>query len=332
MNYNNKENNLVDVVNLKKYFPIKGGLFNKKIADVKAVENISFSIKKREVLGLVGESGSGKTTLGRAILRLIEPTDGQVFFENTEINALSEKDMRSFRKNMQIIFQDPYASLDPRKKILNIIGQGLKLHNNNIKESELKDTVAEILKQVDMQPEYINRYPHEFSGGQRQRIGIARAIALKPKFIIADEPVSALDVSIQAQILYLLQDLKEQFDLTMLFISHDLAVVSEVADRVMVMYLGHIVEIADADELFSNPKHPYTKSLLDVAPVIGAGKKDRKNILKGDIPSPINPPSGCVFRTRCPNPTHDCKEGNIEMGLIEVSPGHWVDQCCVHCG
>ena len=331
MNYNNKENNLIDVVNLKKYFPIKGGLFNKKIADVKAVENISFSIKKREVLGLVGESGSGKTTLGRAILRLIEPTDGQVFFENTEINALSEKDMRSFRKNMQIIFQDPYASLDPRKKILNIIGQGLKLHNN-IKESELKDTVAEILKQVDMQPEYINRYPHEFSGGQRQRIGIARAIALKPKFIVADEPVSALDVSIQAQILYLLQDLKEQFDLTMLFISHDLAVVSEVADRVMVMYLGHIVEIADADELFSNPKHPYTKSLLDVAPVIGAGKKDRKNILKGDIPSPINPPSGCVFRTRCPNPTHDCKEGNIEMGLIEVSPGHWVDQCCVHCG
>ena len=183
-----------------------------------------------------------------------------------------------------------------------------------------------------MQPEYINRYPHEFSGGQRQRIGIARAIALKPKFIVADEPVSALDVSIQAQILYLLQDLKEQFDLTMLFISHDLAVVSEVADRVMVMYLGHIVEIADTDELFSNPKHPYTKSLLEVAPVIGAGKKEKKNILKGDIPSPINPPSGCVFRTRCPHPTHDCKEGNIEMGLIEVSPGHWVDQCCVHCG
>ena len=316
-----EEKKLIEVVNLKKYFPITGGLFNKKIGNVKAVEKINFSIKQGEVLGLVGESGSGKTTLGRAILRLIELTEGKVFFENTEINSLSEKEMRNFRKNMQIIFQDPFASLDPRKRIFNIIAHGLKLHTTLNKE-ELIDVVSELLKQVDLQPEHINRYPHEFSGGQRQRIGIARALALKPKFIVADEPVSALDVSIQAQILNLLQDLKEQYSLTMLFISHDLSVINHVADRVMVMYLGRIVEIADAEELYSNPSHPYTKSLLEVAPTINAVKNKKKDILKGDIPSPINPPSGCVFRTRCPLANSECAK--IIPELKKINTDHLV--------
>jgi len=311
----NEQKKLIDVVNIKKYFPITGGLFNRHVGNVKAVEKVNFSINQGEVLGLVGESGSGKTTLGRAILRLIEPTEGQVFFEKTEINSLTEKEMRSFRRNMQIIFQDPFASLDPRKKILDIISQGLKLQTN-LKEKELKDTVAELLKQVDLQPEHINRYPHEFSGGQRQRIGIARAIALKPKFIVADEPVSALDVSIQAQILNLLQNLKEQYSLTMLFISHDLSVINHVADRVMVMYLGRILEIADSEQLYSNPSHPYTKSLLEAAPTINSDNKKNKEILKGDIPSPINPPSGCVFRTRCPKADSECSKNIPELKNI----------------
>ena len=269
MNSNN--NKLIEVKNLKKYFPIKGGIFNKKVGDVKAIENINFAILKGEVLGLVGESGSGKTTLGRSILRLIEPSEGSITFEKKDITNLSEKEMRTYRKDMQIIFQDPYASLDPRKRIVNIIGQGLKIHTDLVNE-EIKEQVADLLKQVDLQSEHLTRYPHEFSGGQRQRIGIARAIALKPKFIVADEPVSALDVSIQAQILNLLQDLKDQYMLTMLFISHDLAVVKHVADKVMVMYLGRIVEIADSKELYSNPMHPYTISLLEIAPTINPKK------------------------------------------------------------
>jgi len=315
-----EQKKLIDVVNIKKYFPITGGLFNKHVGDVKAVEKVNFTINQGEVLGLVGESGSGKTTLGRAILRLIEPTEGQIFFEETEINSLTEKEMRSFRRNMQIIFQDPFASLDPRKKILDIVSQGLKLHTN-LTGRELKDTVTDLLKQVDLQPEHINRYPHEFSGGQRQRIGIARAIALKPKFIVADEPVSALDVSIQAQILNLLQDLKEQYSLTMLFISHDLSVINHVADRVMVMYLGRIVEIADSEQLYSNPSHPYTISLLEAAPTINFDNKKKKEILKGDIPSPINPPSGCVFRTRCPKADSECSK--IIPELRKISEDHF---------
>ena len=318
---NSQNINLIEISNLKKYFPIKGGLFNKKIGDVKAVEKINFTIKKGDVLGLVGESGSGKTTLGRSILRLIEPSEGKIIFENIDITSLPEKEMRKFRKDMQIIFQDPFASLDPRKRVLNIIGQGLKIHTN-LKKNEIKETVLNLLEQVDLQAEHLTRYPHEFSGGQRQRIGIARAIALKPKFIVADEPVSALDVSIQAQILNLLLDLKEQYLLTMLFISHDLSVVKYVADKVMVMYLGKVVEIADADKLYSSPLHPYTISLLEITPTINPKHKRSRNILKGDIPSPINPPSGCVFRTRCPKADSECAK--IVPELRELKDNHFV--------
>ena len=318
---NSQNINLIEIHNLKKYFPIRGGLFNKKIGDVKAVEKINFTIKKGDVLGLVGESGSGKTTLGRSILRLIEPSEGKIIFENIDITSLPDKEMRKFRKDMQIIFQDPFASLDPRKRVVNIIGQGLKIHTN-LKENEIKETVLNLLEQVDLQAEHLTRYPHEFSGGQRQRIGIARAIALKPKFIVADEPVSALDVSIQAQILNLLLDLKEQYLLTMLFISHDLSVVKYVADKVMVMYLGKVVEIADADKLYSSPLHPYTISLLEITPTINPKHKRSRNILKGDIPSPINPPSGCVFRTRCPKADSECAK--IVPELRELKDNHFV--------
>tara|TARA_B110000444_G_C18822508_1_gene588500 strand:+ start:673 stop:1638 length:966 start_codon:yes stop_codon:yes gene_type:complete len=320
---------MIKVKNLRKYFPIKGGFFNQKYGDVKAVENINFEIPEGEILGLVGESGSGKTTLGRSIIRLIEPTEGEIFYNNENIMDFDDKRMRELRNDFQIIFQDPFASLDSRKKIFDIIAQGLKIHTN-MSKLEINKKVITIIKEVGMQEEHLARYPHEFSGGQRQRIGIARALVLNPKFIIADEPVSALDVTIQAQILNLILELKEKYSLTILFISHDLSVINQIADRVMVMYLGHIVEMASTKNLFSNPKHPYTKSLIETAPQIFR-KNKKKVLLKGDIPSPINPPSGCVFRTRCPNPTHDCKEGNINMGLIEVSPEHWVDQCCVNC-
>ena len=321
--------NMIEIKNLRKYFPIKGGFFNKNYGEVKAVENINFKIPEGEILGLVGESGSGKTTLGRSIIRLIEPSAGEILYNNKNIIDYSEKEMRKLRKDFQIIFQDPFASLDPRKKIFDIISQGLKIHTN-LNKQEIYEKVLTIIKDVGLQEEHLNRYPHEFSGGQRQRIGIARSLVLDPKFIIADEPVSALDVTIQAQILNLILELKEKYSLTILFISHDLSVINQIADRVMVMYLGHIVEVASTKNLFSNPKHPYTKSLIETAPQIFRKNKN-KILLKGDIPSPINPPSGCVFRTRCPNPSHECKEGKIEMGLIEVAPDHWVDQCCVNC-
>ena len=320
---------MIEIKNLRKYFPIKGGFFNKNYGEVKAVENVNFKIPEGEILGLVGESGSGKTTLGRSIIRLIEPSAGEILYNNKNIIDYSEQEMRKLRKDFQIIFQDPYASLDPRKKIFDIISQGLKIHTN-LNKQEIYEKVLTIIKDVGLQEEHLNRYPHEFSGGQRQRIGIARSLVLDPKFIIADEPVSALDVTIQAQILNLILELKEKYSLTILFISHDLSVINQIADRVMVMYLGHIVEVASTKNLFSNPKHPYTKSLIETAPQIFRKNKN-KILLKGDIPSPINPPSGCVFRTRCPNPSHECKEGKIEMGLIEVDPDHWVDQCCVNC-
>ena len=320
---------MIEIKNLKKYFPIKGGFFNGKKGDVKAVENITFKIPEGEILGLVGESGSGKTTLGRSIIRLIEPSEGEIYYNDKNILKFNEKDMRSLRKEFQIIFQDPYASLDPRKKIFDIISQGLKIHTNMTKQ-EIYEKVSSIIKEVGLQEEHLNRYPHEFSGGQRQRIGIARALVLDPKFIIADEPVSALDVTIQAQILKLILELKEKYSLTILFISHDLSVINQIADRVMVMYLGHLVEVASTKKLFSNPKHPYTKSLIETAPQIFRKNKN-KIILKGDIPSPINPPSGCVFRTRCPHASKDGKEANIEMGLVEVEKGHWVDRCATSC-
>ena len=258
---------MIRVENIKKYFPIKDGFFNNKTGDVKAVENVSFEIPEGEILGLVGESGSGKSTLGRAIIRLIEPTEGNIYYKNKNITKFSDSEMRKLRKDFQIIFQDPYASLDPRKKIFDIISQGLKVHEKMDKNS-INRKVEEIIQDVGLQKEHLNRYPHEFSGGQRQRIGIARALVLNPKFIIADEPVSALDVTIQAQILNLILELKKKYSLTILFISHDLSVINQIADRVMVMYLGHLVEVANTSNLFSNPQHPYTRSLIETAPQV----------------------------------------------------------------
>jgi len=310
---------LLQVRNLKKYFPIRGGVFSRVVANVKAVEEASLTIRRGEVVGLVGESGSGKTTAGRAILRLIEPTDGEIIFDGVDIAKLPKAKMRDYRKEMQIIFQDPFASLNPRMSVGDIIGEALTIHN--LARGKAKDDrVADLLERVGMNAGHMRRYPHEFSGGQRQRIGIARALAVDPKFIVADEPVSALDVSIQAQVVNLLQDLKDELGLTMLFIAHDLGVVEYISDKVVVMYLGRIMEIAPAKELYRNPVHPYTEALLSAVPIPDPTIKRERVILQGDIPSPINPPSGCVFRTRCPIATEDCK--HVVPPLEEVGPGH----------
>ena len=310
---------LLQVRGLRKYFPIRGGVFSRVVANVKAVEDVSFDVKRGEVVGLVGESGSGKTTAGRAILRLIEPTAGEVFFEGVDVAKLPKSKMREYRKEMQIIFQDPFASLNPRMSVGDIIGEALTIHN--LARGKAKEArVADLLERVGMNAGHMRRYPHEFSGGQRQRIGIARALAVDPKFIVADEPVSALDVSIQAQVVNLLQDLKDDLGLTMLFIAHDLGVVEYISDKVIVMYLGRIMEIAPAKELYRNPVHPYTEALLSAVPIPDPTIKRERVILQGDIPSPINPPSGCVFRTRCPIAIDDCK--HVVPPLEEVGPGH----------
>jgi peptide/nickel transport system ATP-binding protein len=311
---------LLEVKNLKKYFPIRGGILSRVVANVKAVEDVSFTIKPGEVVGLVGESGSGKTTAGRAILRLIEPTSGEVNFEGVDVTKLSKGQMREYRKEMQIIFQDPFASLNPRMTVGDIIGEALVIHKL-AKGKAKEERVASLLEKTGLSPNHMRRYPHEFSGGQRQRIGIARALAVDPKFIVADEPVSALDVSIQAQVVNLLQDLKEEFGLTLLFIAHDLAVVEYISDKVIVMYLGRVMEIAPAKELYRNPIHPYTQALLSAVPIPDPTIKRERVILQGDIPSPINPPSGCVFRTRCPIAVKECAE--VVPPLEEVSPGHF---------
>lgn len=292
-------NDLLVVKNLKKYFPIKGGILSKTIGYVYAVDDISFTLSRGETLGLVGESGCGKSTTGRVILRLIEPTAGEAWFEGVNIFSLGKNELRKLRRDMQIIFQDPYASLNPRMTVEKIVGEPLKIHKI-AKGSELRDRVASLLHKVGLRPEHLKRYPHEFSGGQRQRIGIARALALNPKLIIADEPVSALDVSIQAQVINLLQDLQEEFGLTYLLIAHDLRMVEYISDRVAVMYLGKIVEIAKSEEIYKNPLHPYTQALLSAIPIPDPRKKKERIILSGDVPSPINPPSGCHFHTRCP--------------------------------
>jgi len=310
---------LLQVRNLKKYFPIRGGVFSRVVANVKAVEEVSLTIRRGEVVGLVGESGSGKTTAGRAILRLIEPTGGEIIFDGVDIAKLPKAKMRDYRKEMQIIFQDPFASLNPRMSVGDIIGEALTIHN--LARGKAKDErVADLLERVGMNAGHMRRYPHEFSGGQRQRIGIARALAVDPKFIVADEPVSALDVSIQAQVVNLLQDLKDELGLTMLFIAHDLGVVEYISDKVVVMYLGRIMEIAPAKELYRNPVHPYTEALLSAVPIPDPTVKRERVLLQGDIPSPINPPSGCVFRTRCPIAIEDCK--HVVPPLEEVGPGH----------
>jgi len=312
---------LIKVNNLKKWFPIRGGILSRTVGYVKAVNDISFYVNRGEVLGLVGESGSGKTTAGRTILRLIEPTEGEVVFDGTDVVALSKAELRPFRRRMQIIFQDPFASLNPRMTVGDIIAEPLIIHRLVKTPQERTDRVAELLKLVGLSPDHMRRYPHEFSGGQRQRIGIARALAVDPEFIVADEPVSALDVSIQAQVVNLLQDLKDDLGLTLLFIAHDLAVVEYISDRIAVMYLGKIMEMAPAKELYTQPQHPYTEALLSAVPVPDPTIKRERIVLEGDIPSPINPPSGCVFRTRCRYAIPECAETVPE--LREVSPGHF---------
>ena len=299
---------LVEVENVTKYFPITAGVFSRHVADVKAVDGVSFTIKRGETLGLVGESGSGKTTIGRCILRLLEPTSGTIRFGGENITKLDAKAMRAKRKEMQIIFQDPYASLNPRMTVGDIIAEPLQIHKL-ARGAEVDAKVNDLLRIVGLSPYHATRYPHEFSGGQRQRIGVARALAVSPKFIVADEPVSALDVSIQAQVVNLLQDLQQQFGLTYLFIAHDLSVVRHISDRVAVMYVGKIMELADRDALYEKPLHPYTQSLLSAIPIPDPRAEARREriILEGDIPSPVRPPSGCRFHTRCPIAYERCK-------------------------
>ncbi|MFW6264548.1 MAG: ABC transporter ATP-binding protein [Bacillota bacterium] len=317
-----KEKKLLEVKNLKKYFPVKAGIIKKTVGHVKAVDDISFDIKEGETLGLVGESGCGKSTTGATILRLLEATAGKVNFAGKDILSLNKKDMREIRKEIQIVFQDPYASLNPRMTVAEIVGEPLEIHNLAKSKKEKEEKVSSLLDRVGLTREQMNRYPHEFSGGQRQRIGVARALAVNPKLIIADEPVSALDVSIQAQVINLLQDLQQEFGLTYLFIAHDLSVVKHISDRVAVMYLGKIVELANKDDLYKNPGHPYTQSLLSAIPIPEPeGKKDRI-ILKGDVPSPINPPSGCSFHTRCPKAKDICKK--VEPEFKDYGNGHYV--------
>jgi len=315
---------LVDVTGLKKYFPVRSGLFSRVSAWVKAVDDVSFHLRQGETLGLVGESGCGKTTVGRSILRLMEPTAGQVTFEGKDVLALGPKELRQTRRRMQIIFQDPYSSLNPRMTIGSIVSEPLKIHKI-AKGKALEDQVDQLLMKVGLRPEHQSRYPYEFSGGQRQRVGIARALALNPKFIVCDEAVSALDVSIQAQILNLLRDLQKEFHLSYLFITHDLNVVQYLADRIAVMYLGKLAEVAMAEDLFNAPKHPYTQALLSANPVPDPTAKSKRVVLPGDVPSPLHPPSGCRFHPRCPEVMEVCK--TVEPQLIQIGPpekGHQV--------
>ncbi|MET3291580.1 UNVERIFIED_CONTAM: oligopeptide/dipeptide ABC transporter ATP-binding protein [Brevibacillus sp. OAP136] len=301
-----KQKALVEVKQLKQYFPIKGGILGRTVNHVKAVDDISFSIYEGETLSIVGESGCGKSTTGRAILRLDEPSGGEIFYDQKNILSFNKMDMRKLRKDMQVIFQDPFASLNPRQTVGQILGEALTIQNV-VPTEKRHDRITELLAHVGLRPDHIDRYPHEFSGGQRQRIGIARALAVEPKLIICDEAVSALDVSIQAQVLNLLKELQRQYKLTYLFISHDLGVVRHISDRVMVMYLGKVVEIADKKSLFENPQHPYTKALLSAIPVPNRKEKRERVMLSGDVPSPINPPQGCRFHTRCPFAVDRCK-------------------------
>ena len=312
---------LLKVEKLKKYFPIRAGVFSTVVGHVKAVDDISFDIKKGETLGLVGESGCGKSTTGRTVLRLNDITEGKVYFEDKDVFKLNKKDLRSLRPKMQIIFQDPYSSLNPRLSVGDIIGEAL-LDHNLVSKNDLKDRVLEIMEQCGLSHFHLKRYPHEFSGGQRQRIGIARALALNPKFIVADEPVSALDVSIQSQIINLMSGLQEKLGFSYLFISHDLSVVKHISHRVGVMYLGSMVELAPKNELYANPQHPYTKALLSAVPVPDPTIKRERIILQGDIPSPAKPPSGCKFHTRCPYAVKRCSEEIPEYR--DLGQGHHV--------
>lgn len=314
-------NDMIIVKNLVKYYPVFGGVLRKVVDQVQAVDDVSFTIKEGETLGLVGESGCGKTTVGHTMLKLREPTSGSMIYDGKDIFALPPKELKEIRRKMQIVFQDPYASLDPRLPIGESIGEGLKIHGIGT-NNERVDVVLEALKNVGLEDYHAHRYPHEFSGGQRQRIGIARALALNPKFIVLDEPVSALDVSIQAQVLNILNDLQEEFGLTYLFVAHNLAVVEHISDRVAVMYLGKIVELASRDDLFEKPLHPYTIALMSAIPLPDPTKKRERIILEGDVPSPLNPPLGCRFHPRCPYVENIC--GSEEPKLREIEHGHQV--------
>ncbi len=320
-NGNGDRPKLVQVRNLVKYFPVRGGVIQRVRDWVKAVDDVSFHVFEGETLGLVGESGCGKTTVGRTMLRLIEPTSGSVVVNGTDVFQLKRGELKAMRRNMQIIFQDPYASLDPRMPIGDSIGEGLKIHRIGTAKERF-EIVLETLKKVGLEDYHARRYPHEFSGGQRQRIGIARALALQPKFIVCDEPVSALDVSIQSQVLNILADLQDEFGLTYLFIAHNLSVVEHICERVAVMYLGKIVELAGRDELYREPLHPYTQALMSAIPIPDPTVKRKRIILEGDVPSPLNPPSGCRFHPRCPIAVDQCAVD--EPVYREARPGHWV--------
>jgi oligopeptide/dipeptide ABC transporter ATP-binding protein len=320
-NNNNKGEHLVEVDNLVKYFPVRAGLLQRVVNWVKAVDDVSFFVRKGETLGLVGESGCGKTTVGRTMLRLIEPTGGSVRFAGKDVFTMKPRELKATRRDMQIIFQDPYASLDPRVPIGESVMEGLHIHKIGTPRERV-DIMLETLKKVGLESYHARRFPHEFSGGQRQRIGIARALALRPKFIVCDEPVSALDVSIQSQVLNILKDLQAEFGLTYLFIAHNLSVVEHVSNRVAVMYLGKMVEMTSREELFRNPLHPYTQALMSAIPIPNPRLKRQRTILKGDVPSPLNPPKGCRFHPRCPVAIDIC--AHQEPEFKEVSPDHWV--------
>jgi oligopeptide transport system ATP-binding protein len=319
---------LLSVRNLVKHFPIRGGLFSKEVASVKAVSGVSFDITKGETLGLVGESGCGKSTLGRCILRLIEPTSGQVIFKGQDITKLPNAEMRKLRRNMQVIFQDPYASLNPRMTIEDILSEPLQIHKIGANRAERTARILKLLDLCGLRREAITRYPHEFSGGQRQRICIARALAVEPEFIVCDEPVSALDVSIQAQIVNLMQDLQKELGLTYLFIAHDLKVVEHISNRVAVMYLGKVAELAKAEELYADPKHPYTKALLSAIPIPDPDYQKDRVILKGDVPSPISPPNGCYFNPRCPIVHENCRVDEPHLRDLRQEGGAVHDVSC----
>ena len=315
-----QKSDLLIVKDLVKYFPVRGGLLQRTVAQVQAVDKVSFTVKNGETLGLVGESGCGKTTVGRSILRLIEPTSGQVTFNGEDILSMRAGSLKALRRDMQIIFQDPYASLNPRMPIGESVMEGLNIHNIG-QPKERWEVAIQMLKKVGLEEYHARRYPHEFSGGQRQRIGIARALALQPKFIVCDEPVSALDVSIQSQVLNILKELQREFGLTYLFIAHNLSVVEHISDRVGVMYLGKMVELANRDDLYREPLHPYTKALMSAIPIPHPNIKRERTILTGEVPSPLNPPKGCRFHTRCPISVKKCSQEEPEFR--EARPGHW---------